>query len=150
MGQINPYHLGYKLFENIIEKEGFEEAMTLREVHNDITFLRFYLNEEFMRDMNYFSYSFKKDQKAITIDDVSDEEGWKKVRTQLMTNVGLNRVPIVYVDELTKNNTLSLVHEHDGRDLDLRYAEKVYNYIKGLWGDEVKLVSIVENELWEF
>ena len=150
LGQINPYHLGYKLFENIIEKEGFEEAMTLREVHNDITFLRFYLNEEFMRDMNYFSYSFKKDQKAITIDDVSDEEGWKKVRTQLMTNVGLNRVPIVYVDELTKNNTLSLVHEHDGRDLDLRYAEKVYNYIKGLWGDEVKLVSIVENELWEF
>jgi spore cortex formation protein SpoVR/YcgB (stage V sporulation) len=45
---------------------------------------------------------------------------------------------------------LSLVHEHDGRDLDLNYADKVYKNIKSLWGDEVKLISTVENEEWEF
>ena len=150
LGSINPYHLGYKLFESIIEKQGFEEAKTIREVHNDITFLRFYLDEEFMRDMNYFSYSFKKEKKSITIDDVSDTQGWESVRDHMINNTGLNRIPIVYVDELEKDNTLSLVHEHDGRDLDIRYAEKVYNYIKHLWGDEIKLVSLVENEIWEF
>jgi stage V sporulation protein R len=150
LGQINPYHLGYKLFEHIIEKEGFDEAMTIREVHNDITFLRCYIDEEFMREMNYFSYSFKKDKKTITIDDISDEKGWEKVRNELITNTGLNRIPVVYIDEVEKNNTLSLIHEHDGRDLDLRYAEKVYNYIKSLWGADVKLISVVENEVWEF
>ena len=150
LGQINPYHLGFKLFEKIIEDEGFEEAVTVREVHNDITFLRFYLDEDFLRDMNYFSYSFKKDKKSITIDDISDAPGWESVRDHLINNAGLSRVPVVYVDEVEKNNALCLVHEHDGRDLDLRYAEKVYNYIKSLWGDEVKLVSIVENEVWEF
>ena len=150
LGQVNPYHLGYKLFEKIIADTSFKEALTIREVHNDMTFLRCYIDEEFMRDMNYFSYSFKKDKKSITIDDISDNGGWEAVRNELITNAGLNRIPIVYVDEVTENNTLSLVHEHDGRDLDLRYAEKVYNYIKGLWGDEVKLVSIVENEVWEF
>ena len=150
LGQINPYHLGYKLFEKILEEDGFEEAMTIREVHNDITFLRFYLDEEFMRDMNYFSYSFKREKKMITIDDISDEGGWELVRDEMINNIGLNRIPVVYVDEVEKDNTLNLVHEHDGRDLDLRYAGKVYNYIKSLWGDPVKFVSLVENEIWEF
>jgi stage V sporulation protein R len=150
LGQLNPYHLGFKLFEKIIEEHGFEEAMIVREVHNDISFLRFYLDEEFMREQNYFSYSFKKDQKATTIDEVSNNDGWESVRDDMINNIGLNRVPVVYVEEIEKDNTLSLVHEHDGRDLDLNYADKVYNNIKSLWGDEVRLVSTVENEKWEF
>ncbi len=150
LGQLNPYHLGFKLFEKIIEEKGFEEAMTLREVHNDITFLRFYMDQEFMSDMNYFSYSFKKDKKHLTIDDISNDEGWEKVRDELINNVGLSRIPIVYVDEVEKDNTLCLAHEHDGRDLDLKYAQKVFNYITTLWGDPVKLVTTIENEIWEF
>ena len=150
LGQINPYHLGYKLFEYLIREQGFEETKMMREIHNDITFLRCYLNEEFMKEMNYFSYSFKKENKSITIDDIADEEGWEAVRDELIQNIGLNRIPIVYVDEIEENNVLSLVHEHDGRDLDIGYAQKVYNYIKELWGDPVKLISSVENEIWEF
>ena len=124
--------------------------MIIREVHNDISFLRFYLDEEFMREQNYFSYSFKKDQKGTTIDEVSNADGWESVRDDMINNIGLNRIPVVYVEEIEKDNTLSLVHEHDGRDLDLNYAKKVYNNIKSLWGDEVRLISIVENEIWEF
>jgi stage V sporulation protein R len=150
LGEINPYHLGFKLFEKIIEEHGFEEGMIIREVHNDISFLRFYLDEDFMRDMNYFSYSFKKEKKSITIDDVSDSEGWEKVRDGLISNAGLNRVPVVYVDEIEKDNTLSLIHEHDGRDLDLNYARKVYDHIQTLWGDHVRLVTVIEEETWEF
>jgi len=150
LGQINPYHLGYKLFEYLIDKHGFDESLLLRATHNDITFLRCYVDEEFLRTMNYFSYSFKKDNKSITIDDISDEEGWEKVRDELINNVGLNRIPIVYVDAIEKNNVLSLVHEHDGRDLDLAYATKVYEHIRTLWGDEIRLISQIENEKWEF
>ena len=150
LGQINPYHLGFKLFENLIEERGFEEAMIMREIHNDITFLRCYLDQEFMKKMNYFSYSFKKDKKSITIDEVSDDGGWESVRDELIQNVGLSRSPIVFVDELEKDNTLSLIHEHDGRDMDLTYAKKVYEHIETLWGDRVRLLTMVENELWEF
>ena len=150
LGQLNPYHLGFKLFERIIEKQGFEEAMLIREVHNDISFLRFYLDQEFMEDMNYFSYSFKKSKKQITIDDIADDEGWESVRNELIHNVGLNRVPVIFVDEIEKDNTLCLTHEHDGRDLDLTYARKVFDHLKTLWKDEVRLVTLVENEIWEF
>ena len=150
LGQLNPYHLGFKLFEKIIERDGFDEAMIVREVHNDISFLRFYCDQEFMEEMNYFSYSFKKQKKAITIDDISDDGGWQSVRDELIKNVGLNRVPVIFVDEVERDNTLCLTHEHDGRDLDLTYARKVYDHIVTLWKDHVKLVSIVENEIWEF
>ena len=149
LGQINPYHLGYKLFQKIIEEKGFEEAMTIREVHNDITFLRFYMDEEFMRDNNYFSYSFDKNKQGSVVDDISDAEGWEKVRDEMIKNVGLNRLPVVFVDELEKDGTLSLVHEHDGRDIELNYARKVFEFIETLWGDNVKLITIVENEIWE-
>ncbi len=150
LGQLNPYHLGFKLFEKIVEESGFEEAMIVREVHNDISFLRFYADQKFLEDMNYFSYSFKKEKKIITIDDISDNGGWEAVRDELIKNVGLNRVPVIFVDEVEKDNSLCLAHEHDGRDLDLNYAQKVYDHIKTLWKDEVKLVTMVENEIWEF
>ena len=150
LGQINPYHLGYKLFQKIIEEKGFEEAMTIREVHNDITFLRFYMDEEFMRDNNYFSYSFDKNKQSSVVDDISDEEGWESVRDAMIKNVGLGRLPVVYVDEIEKDGTLSLVHEHDGRDMELNYARKVFDFIETLWGDNVKLITMVEDEIWEF
>jgi|TARA_Y100000310_G_scaffold62230_1_gene57538 stage V sporulation protein R len=150
LGQVNPYHLGYKLFEKLIKDFGFDEAKILREIHNDITFLRCYIDQEFLEEMNYFSYSFKKTKKSLTIDQISDDSGWEKVRDELIKNVGLNRLPVVYVDEIEKNNVLSLVHEHDGRDLDVAHGQKVHDYIKILWGDDVKLVSTVENEVWEF
>ena len=150
LGQLNPYHLGFKLFEQIIEEKGFDEAMTYREIHNDITFLRCHLDQEFMQKMNYFSYSFKKKEKSITIDDVSSEDGWESVRDEIINNVGLNRIPVIYVEEIERDNTLSLAHEHDGRDLDLTYGTKVFQYIKTLWGDDVKLVTIIEDETWEF
>ncbi len=150
LGQINPYHLGYTLFQKIIEEKGFEEAMTIREVHNDITFLRFYTDEDFMREHNYFSHSYNKKQQSSIVDDISDDEGWEGVRDAMITNVGLNRIPVVYVDNVGKNNMLSLIHEHDGRDLEMNYARKVFQHIKDLWRDEVKLFTIVEEEVWEF
>ena len=150
LGQINPYHLGYKLFQKIIEEKGFEEAMTIREVHNDITFLRFYMDEEFMKENNYFSYSFDKKKQSSVVDDISDGEGWENVRDAMIGNVGLNRLPVVFVDEVEKDNTLCLVHEHDGRDIELNYARKVFEFIETLWGDSVKLITIVEDEIWEF
>ena len=150
LGQINPYHLGYKLFQKIIEETSFKEAMTIREVHNDITFLRFYMDEEFMRENNYFSYSYDKNKQSSVVDDISDAEGWEKVRDEMIRNIGLNRLPVVFVDELEKDGTLSLVHEHDGRDIELNYARKVFEFIETLWGDNVKLITIVENEIWEF
>ena len=41
-------------------------------------------------------------------------------------------------------------HEHDGRDLDLDYADNVVNHVRYLWREgDVKLFTIIENDVWE-
>jgi stage V sporulation protein R len=150
LGSVNPYHLGYNIFKKIEERDGFEACLLAREVHNDITFLRNYLDEEMARELNLFSFSYKKPQDHHSIDETSDTKGWENVRDSLIKTVGLNSVPVIYVEEMKKDHTLILKHEHDGRDLDMKYAQKVFEYIQDLWGDEVKLFTILENEMWEF
>ena len=67
------------------------------------------------------------------IDDISDEYEWQTVRDSLIKNVGINSVPVVLVKELQKDGTLILEHEHDGRDLELSEANKVFEQINELW-----------------
>ncbi|HIB84069.1 MAG TPA: stage V sporulation protein R, partial [Chromatiaceae bacterium] len=131
-------------------RDGFEGCLLAREGHNDITFLRTYLDEEMCQELNLFSYSYKKSKDYISVDETSDTEGWEKVRDSLIKTVGLNAIPVIYVEQMKKDHTLILRHEHDGRDLDMEYATKVFSYIRDLWGDNVKLFTVLEGELWEF
>ena len=54
------------------------------------------------------------------------------------------------VKELTKDGTLILDHEHDGRDLELSTANKVFEHINDLWTGEIKFTTVIEDETWEF
>jgi len=150
LGSINPYYLGYKIFKKIEKESGFEECLLAREIHNDITFVRKYLDQEMCEELNLFSYSYKPDRDYTTVDEISDMIGWENVRDSLIKMIGLNSVPVIYVEELEKDHTLILRHEHDGRDLDIKYAKRVFGYIKNLWGDNIKLFTILEDEPWEF
>ena len=78
------------------------------------------------------------------------EATWRTVRDDLITNVGLNSVPVVVVKELDKDGTLILEHEHDGRDLELSEANKVFEHINELWDGGVKFTTVIEEESWEF
>ena len=74
-----------------------------------------------------------------------------KAFVTLISNVGLNGVPVVYVEDYEKkSNTLFIKHEHDGRDLELSHANKVYDHICYLWNDNVEFLTIIEDEIWEF
>jgi stage V sporulation protein R len=148
-GKINPYHLGFEIFKKIEETKGIDECFAAREVFSDETFLMQYLTEEHARELNLFTYSPKgRKNPDWTIDDVPDEEGWQNIRKSLISTVGVNSIPIIYVDDL-KDNTLILQHEHDGRDLELDYAEQSVKNIEQLWKGKVKLFTELENELFE-
>lgn len=147
VGKINPYHLGFTIFKWIEKNKGLEECFIARASHNDESFIRTYLNKDICEDLNLFSYSKKK--KEWTIDDISDEDGWKQIRADLIKNVGLNSLPNIYIRELQKDQTLVLEHEHDGRDLDLDYAHNVCDHLLDLWGDDFKFYTIIEEEPFE-
>ena len=150
LGRVNPYHLGFKIFKYIEEHMGFSECLRVRETHNDETFIKTYLNEELCKELNLFSYSFNTKDGYNTIKNISDDSGWQTVRDDLIKNVGLNGVPVVLVKEMKKDGTLILEHEHDGRDLELSEANKVFEHINDLWVGEVRFTTIIEDESWEF
>ena len=148
-GKINPYHLGFEIFKKIEEKYGLDECFTAREVFSDESFIMQYLTEEHARELNLFTYSPKgRKNPDWTVDDVSDEEGWENIRASLIKTVGVNSIPIIYVDEL-KGDTLILKHEHDGRDLELDYADQSVKNISTLWKGKVKLFTELEDEPFE-
>jgi stage V sporulation protein R len=148
IGGLNPYHVGFTVFQDIFEKYGAEEAFIARETSHDVSFLRQYLTFDLCEDLGLFSYSEKR-KDGFTIDEIHDDDGWKKVKSSLLTNVGTNGIPVIYVEEIEGDGTLILRHEHDGRDLDLDHAERVIEHAKVLWNNHVKLFTELEDELWE-
>ena len=150
LGAVNPYHLGFKIFKHIEKERGFEECIRIRETCNDETFIKAYLNQELCSELNLFSFSLDQTQGANRIRNISNEEGWQTVRDDLIKNVGLNSVPVVLVKELRKDGTLVLEHQHDGRDIELSEANKVFERINDLWSGEVKFTTIIEDDTWEF
>ena len=147
IGGINPYHVGFYMFNKIKERHGLDECFLAREVNHDESFLRQYLTREDCEELNLFSFSPKKGN--YVVDDVSDEEGWKKVKQNLIRQIGANTIPVIYVESIDEGDTLVLHHEHDGRDLEIDYAEKVVESIKNIWRSPVKLLTIIEEEPFE-
>ena len=65
--------------------------------------------------------------------------------------IGLSYVPvtsriIIYVESIDEGNTLILHHEHDGRDLEIEYAERVVEHLQNIWKNPVKILTIIEIE----
>ena len=67
----------------------------------------------------------------------------------MITQVGANSIPTIYVDSIEDNHTLVLHHDHDGRDLQIQYAEHVLEHCKHLWGSEVQLITMVDDAPYE-
>ncbi len=147
IGRINPYHLGFHLFNKIEERHGLKECFIARDVHHDESFIRQYLTQEDCEELNLFSFSPKKDN--YVVDDVSDEEGWKPVKQRLLNQISGNSIPVIYADGIDLGHILILHHEHDGRDLQLEYAAEVVSHCKHLWGSEVKLITMVDDAPYE-
>jgi stage V sporulation protein R len=162
-GAINPYHLGLKLWENIESrwdhpspkderefaprrKSGREKIFEVREVERDSSFLRRYLTEELVRELNLFEYQTRGGDKVISR--VADADNWREIKETLIRNVGMGTIPVIKIEDADYNNNrvLFLKHYHDGRDLHLEYAEKTMQYLFQLWGREVVLETVINDK----
>ena len=147
VGSINPYHLGFYLFNKIEERHGLAECFLARDVHHDESFIRQYLTQEDCEELNLFSFNDNPD--TIEITEVSDDEGWKHVKNILMDQIGGSSIPQIYVEDV-EDDVLILHHEHDGqRDLEISHATKVIHHTMELWKSEVKLITIVDDAPYE-
>jgi len=152
MGSINPYHVGFEIFKDIEERFGLEECFFARENFNDESFIRQYLTKEKANDLGLFTYGkVSRKNKDVIVKDVLDdtEDSWIEIKKALIGHVAGNKIPVIYVDRMEKDKTLILCHEHDGRDLELDYADNCVQLLKNIWNGNVILNTIIEEEPFE-
>jgi len=125
---------------------GTQKLFETREVDRDVSFLRRHLTPALMRDLHLFEYEAKGDD--LVISHVADNDGWEQVKETLLKGVGMGGIPVIRVEDAdyNQNRTLYLVHAHEGRDLQLDYAEKSLAYIRRLWQRDVALETIVNGK----
>jgi stage V sporulation protein R len=160
---LNPYFLGLKIWDDIrrrhdnptpeeIEKygkptkTGLQAIFEVRETDRDVSFLRRFLTEEMMREMDMFQYEPRGDEMVVS--KVSDKDGWREVKETLIKSVGMGTIPVIKIEDADHNHNriLYLKHYHDGRDLQLEYAERTLSYIHQLWRHEVVLETAVNGK----
>jgi stage V sporulation protein R len=162
-GGLNPYHVGMSVWQDIErrwsepnaqeeskaappKKPAKDKLFEVREVERDTSFLRRYLTEELIRELNLFEYQSRGNDKVVSR--VADDTGWQAIKETLIQNVGTGTIPVIKVEDADYNNSRSLFlkHSHDGRDLQLEYAEKTLQYLRQLWGREVLLETIINEK----
>ena len=137
-GSINPYFIGFKIFEDILKRYGKDKIFEVRAIERDESFLRKYLTEELCVELNLFEYAAKDGNYVIS--EVADDSGFKNIRNTLASSCGVGSVPLIRVVEMSqKDKTLILEHVFDGRELNTNYAEATLKYIYELWGHTVTL-----------
>jgi len=146
---LNPYNIGLTIWQDIGQRNsesGEEKLFEVRVSDRDTSFLRRFLTEDLVRELNLFEYETRGDQKIVR--NVADRDGWMQVKETLLKNVGMNSVPVIKVEDadFMHTHTLYLVHYHDGRDLQLEYAEKTLGYLSQLWHGEVALETALDGK----
>ncbi len=143
-GNINPYFMGFKIFEDIEKRYGKEKIFEVRKLERDQSFIRKYLTHELTKELNIFRYNKKGND--YVIDEIGDKDGWRKIRDTLANAIGVSSMPYIKVEEvIPKDNSLILSHEYDGRELDMNYAYETLKYISNLWDGKVSLRTVVND-----
>lgn len=168
-GKLNPYKIGMELFRHIEEKWnrgkfgaeyegctdlkekarwdrklglGRQKIFEVRRLHNDVTFLDTFLDEEFCQEQKLFTYSFNQ---ATSTYEITDRD-CRKVKAKLLqglTNMGHPQMAVVDGNAFHRGELL-LRHFHDGVDLRLDWAWETLKNIHRIWKKPVHLETIID------
>jgi stage V sporulation protein R len=136
---VNPYHLGFSLWNHIVAEHGLERAWQIRAEEDDFGFVRNYLTEDLAEELQLFRYAGEKDGATKIVE--SDIDALRDALVAPKYNFG---APAVMAVHIQVDGSLELIHEYgtDGRGLDLARAEHVINYLHRVWRRPVRLQTI--------
>ena len=136
---INPYHLGFTLWEHIVEKHGLAYARQVMREEDDFGFIRNYLDRDLAEQLDFFVYEVRQGDEIRVAN--RDLEAVREAILAPKFNFGAPRVAAV---EIKPDGGLILAHEHssDGRGLDAARAKKVLEYTRRVWRRPVRLHTV--------
>jgi len=133
---VNPYHLGFHLWEHIVEEHGLARGRAVLREEDDFGFIRNYLDRELAEKLGLLVYE-TRDSGEISVAS-RDVHAVREAILAPKFNFG---APRIAVTEMGADGSLTLAHDHraDGRGLDLARATKVVEYIHRVWRSPVRL-----------
>ncbi|WP_248930346.1 SpoVR family protein [Paenibacillus hamazuiensis] len=156
---LNPYYLGLKIFEDIEKRwdnptseererfgrvpgKGREKIFEVREFDSDISFIRNYMTQSLVEELDLYIFEKKGPEWKIT------DKSWENIRDQLVFSRVNGGFPYIVVQDgdFLRGGELYLKHLYEGIELDLKYVERTMPYIYKLWGKNVHLETIVEEK----
>ncbi|HSD09838.1 MAG TPA: SpoVR family protein [Candidatus Binatia bacterium] len=136
---LNPYHLGFLMWERIIDKHGLDEARKICREEDDFGFVRNHLDRELAEKLDLFVYEASQDAGIkIATRDIH------AVREAILAPKFNYGAPRIAVRKLDIDGSLVLVHDHasDGRGLDLERAQRVLDYLGRVWRRPLTLLTV--------
>jgi len=137
--QVNPYHLGFTLWERIVEQRGMDEARRICREEDDFGFVRNYLDRELAEKLDLFAFEAKNDGEIRVV--TRDLNAIREAILSPKFNYG---APRIAATEMKQDGTLVLTHDHasDGRGLDVARGNRVIQYIRRVWRRPVRLNTV--------
>ncbi|MDC8756878.1 SpoVR family protein [Janthinobacterium fluminis] len=136
---VNPYHLGFSLWERIIERDGVAAARAICREEDDFGFIRNYLDEEMVEQLDLFVYESRKDGETRIVN-----RDIHAIREAILAGKYNYGAPCIAVTQLHDDASVVLRHDHqrDGRGLELSQAERVMEYVGRIWHRPVTLHTV--------
>lgn len=132
-GPMNPYKLGIELFGAIDRahgggEEGLAKLFEVRAVHNDLTFVENFMDDDFCR---LHKLGETQEDRAMA-------------REQLLSSLTNGGQPLIRMRGVD-GGELSLEHCWSGQELQMEAAEETLKNLGALWGGAVRLHSRLDN-----
>lgn len=135
---LNPYLVGLRILEDIERRWGVETLFEVRALENDVSFLRNYLTQELVEELDLYVYRRTGQEWRI----VTKE--WERVRESLVANLVNGGHPYIVVldGDYNRRGELYLQHVYEGVELDLYHMERALAYVYRLWMRPVHLETV--------
>jgi stage V sporulation protein R len=136
---VNPYHLGFCMWEKIVERDGLDAARHIMEQDDDFGFVRNHLTRELAEELGLFRFSARSDGQIKVLD--ADVTALHEALLAPKYNFG---APVVSAMRVRTDGTLELTHDSssDGRGLDLERSRKVLDYLHKVWRRPIVLTTV--------
>ncbi|HYF93083.1 MAG TPA: SpoVR family protein [Symbiobacteriaceae bacterium] len=139
--QLNPYHLGFHIFEDIEKRFGREKIFEVREVESDVSFIRNYLTKDLVEKLDLFLFAKQGDEWRITA------TGWQKVRDGIVRQITNCGFPYIYAEDhdYQRRGELYLRHAYEDVELDTTYVRKTLPHVHHIWQRPVHLETVEDD-----
>ncbi len=139
---INPYHLGFSLWEWIVENEGLDAARNIVQQDDDFSFVRNQLTWERAEKLELFRYRAESSGEVKVA--LPDLNALHEALLAPKFNFG---APSIVARHIRSDGTLELEHDHksDGRGLDVERGKKVIEYLQHVWRRPVIMRTVDEH-----